>query len=230
MLASNDPLDVGGLNGPPRIGESRTMTNAGHLAPFLNGEAMAMEGSLPLGIIAGAEFAESRFTLNEGDEVSLYTDGVLEAQNEKGELFGFERCASLMRGMPSVQEIAEAAKAFGQEDDITVVKIARVREDDAREDVGRFEDGGGGVRLRVGGWVRGEPTHRARQRRDEWGARCFICPLLVVFLFEMLLDCAGTFVAGEGGRAFGEYARVGVDLLRCFNCDDRTRNFSKFVH
>jgi hypothetical protein len=103
-----------------------TMANAGHLAPFLNGEAMAMEGSLPLGIIAGAEFSESRFTLREGDEVSVYTDGVLEAQNEAGELFGFERCEALMRGRPSVQEIAEAAKAFGQEDDITVVKIARV--------------------------------------------------------------------------------------------------------
>jgi hypothetical protein len=110
-----------------------TMANAGHLAPFLNGEAMELEGSLPLGIIAGAEFSESRFTLREGDEVSLYTDGVLEARNEAGELFGFERCEALMRARPSVQAIAEAAKAFGQEDDITVVKIARVREDDARE-------------------------------------------------------------------------------------------------
>jgi hypothetical protein len=102
------------------------MANAGHLAPFLNGVAMELEGSLPLGIVAGAEFSESRFTLREGDEVSIYTDGVLEAQNEAGELFGFERCEALMRRRPTVQEIAEAAKAFGQEDDITVVKIARV--------------------------------------------------------------------------------------------------------
>jgi hypothetical protein len=110
-----------------------TMANAGHLAPFLNGEAMELEGSLPLGILAGAEFSESRFTLRQGDEVSIYTDGVLEAQNEAGELFGFERCEALMLKRPSVQEIAGAAKAFGQEDDITVVKIERVREDDARE-------------------------------------------------------------------------------------------------
>jgi hypothetical protein len=103
-----------------------TMANAGHLAPFLNGEAMELEGSLPLGIVAGAEFSESRFTLREGDEVSIYTDGVLEAQNEAEELFGFERCEALMRRRPTVQEIAEAAKAFGQKDDITVVKIARV--------------------------------------------------------------------------------------------------------
>ena len=71
--------------------------------------------------------------MREGDEVSLYTDGVLEAQNEAGELFGFERCEALMRKRPSALAIAEAAKAFGQEDDITVVKIERVREDDARE-------------------------------------------------------------------------------------------------
>jgi serine phosphatase RsbU (regulator of sigma subunit) len=110
-----------------------TMANAGHIAPFVNGEAFEMHGSLPLGLVANAEFSESRFRLNEGDDLAVYTDGVLEAQNEAGELFGFERCASLMRGRPSVQEIAEAARAFGQEDDITVVKIVRVAANDARE-------------------------------------------------------------------------------------------------
>lgn len=110
-----------------------TMANAGHIAPFVNGEAFEMHGALPLGLVANAEFSESRFRLNEGDDLAVYTDGVLEAQNEAGELFGFERCASLMRGRPSVQEIAEAARAFGQEDDITVVKIVKVAANDARE-------------------------------------------------------------------------------------------------
>ncbi len=110
-----------------------TMGNAGHLAPFLNGEALAMEGSLPLGLVAGAEFAESCFHLHEGDDLAMYTDGVLEAQRENGELYGFERAAELMRSRPSVRTVAEAAKQFGQMDDITVVKIARVHADDSRE-------------------------------------------------------------------------------------------------
>jgi len=110
-----------------------TMGNAGHLAPFLNGEEMPLGGTLPLGITANAEFEESRFHLAENDEVTLYTDGVLEAMREGGELFGFARARDLMRNRPSVQAIADAARAFGQKDDITAVKIARVHEADTRD-------------------------------------------------------------------------------------------------
>ncbi len=115
-------------------GEVR-MANAGHLPPFLNGNAVEMEGSLPLGISHEAEFPESRFRLGEGDELTLYTDGVVEAQKENGELFGFERAGELMRTRPSVQTIAEAAKAFGQQDDITVVRIVRSRSEEKQERV-----------------------------------------------------------------------------------------------
>jgi len=48
---------------------------------------------------------------------------VLEAQNARGELLGFERVRELSR--LSAREIADAASAFGQEDDITVVVIER---------------------------------------------------------------------------------------------------------
>ena len=109
-----------------------TMGNAGHLAPYLNGEEMSVPGSLPLGVAREAEFEESRFVLHENDEVTLYTDGVLEAQAKSGELYGFDRTKALMRGRPSVQAIAEAAKSFGQKDDVTLVKIMRVHEADAR--------------------------------------------------------------------------------------------------
>lgn len=108
------------------------IANAGHLAPFLNGQEMEIEGSLPLGISYDADFSESRIFLRESDELTLFTDGVLEAQNKSGELYGFHRCAELMRSGPSVQAIAEAAKAFGQSDDITVVKLVRVHAEDAR--------------------------------------------------------------------------------------------------
>jgi serine phosphatase RsbU (regulator of sigma subunit) len=108
------------------------MGNAGHLAPFLNGIEMAMPGSLPLGLSPDAEFEMSRFLLAEDDEVTLYTDGVLEAQSKTGELFGFDRTKTLMRDRPTVQAVAEAARQFGQNDDITVVKIMRVHPEDAR--------------------------------------------------------------------------------------------------
>ena len=110
-----------------------TMGNAGHLSPFRNGEEMSMEGTLPLGISVDAEFSVSRFVLAEEDEVTLYTDGVLEAMRADGELFGFERSRELMLGRPSVQVIAQTARSFGQKDDITVVKIVRVHEEDTRD-------------------------------------------------------------------------------------------------
>jgi hypothetical protein len=114
-------------------GGAVTMGNAGHLAPFLNGEEMPLGGTLPLGVTVNAEFEESRFQLAENDEVTLYTDGVLEAMRESGELFGFARARDLMRNRPSVQAIADAARSFGQKDDITAVKIARVHEADTRD-------------------------------------------------------------------------------------------------
>ena len=54
---------------------------------------------------------------------SLISDGVIEARNAQGELFGFERAASL--STQSADQIANAAKQFGQEDDITVLTLAR---------------------------------------------------------------------------------------------------------
>jgi serine phosphatase RsbU (regulator of sigma subunit) len=76
-------------------------------------------------LIAGTEYPVAHLQFNQGDDLTLYTDGVLEAQSESGELFGFDRTADLLRSRPSVRAIAEAARAFGQVDDITVVKICR---------------------------------------------------------------------------------------------------------
>jgi serine phosphatase RsbU (regulator of sigma subunit) len=49
------------------------------------------------------------------------TDGVVEARSASGELFGFERTAFI--STQSADEIAAAAQAFGQEDDITVLTL-----------------------------------------------------------------------------------------------------------
>jgi hypothetical protein len=102
-----------------------TLANAGHMAPYLNGEPVAMEGALPLGMIERPEFSLMHFQLREGDELVLLSDGIAEATDAEGHLFGFERVHELLRTADSAGEVADAAQSFGQEDDISVISITR---------------------------------------------------------------------------------------------------------
>jgi len=101
------------------------LANAGHLPPYLNGNEMQMEGALPLGAVAGTEFPLLHFQLGAGDTLMLMSDGVVEAQDAEGKLFGFERIGGLLRGKITAAGLAAAAQSFGQEDDITVLTVAR---------------------------------------------------------------------------------------------------------
>jgi serine phosphatase RsbU (regulator of sigma subunit) len=102
-----------------------TLANAGHLPPYLNGEEIGMPGSLPLGILAGQRYETTFIKMSPGDRLTFVSDGVVEAQTQSksapGELFGFDRTRDLSR-QPAAS-IAEAAHAFGQLDDITVVTV-----------------------------------------------------------------------------------------------------------
>jgi stage II sporulation SpoE-like protein len=102
-----------------------TLANAGHLAPYLNGEALSLEGSLPLGMLERPEFSLLRFELRSEDRLTLLSDGIAEAMDSKGTLFGFDRVQELLRTSSSAAEIANAAQAFGQEDDISVISVTR---------------------------------------------------------------------------------------------------------
>ncbi|HEU5457678.1 MAG TPA: PP2C family protein-serine/threonine phosphatase [Terracidiphilus sp.] len=104
---------------------SATLANAGHIAPYLNGEPLPMEGALPLGMIEGADFSVMKFKLNERDKLVLVSDGIAEATNADGKLFGFERIQELLRTTSSAPEVARAAQTFGQEDDISVICVSR---------------------------------------------------------------------------------------------------------
>jgi serine phosphatase RsbU (regulator of sigma subunit) len=108
----------------PRTGTA-TLANAGHLPPYLNGHELPMEGALPLGAMAGAEFSVKEFEFDDGATLTLMTDGVAEAQDAEGRLFGFERIAEMLRGNTTAADLADAAQRFGQEDDITVLTVAR---------------------------------------------------------------------------------------------------------
>jgi len=89
------------------------IANAGHIAPYLGTQPVELESGLPLGILPDVEYTEATLQLGE-QTLTLLSDGIVEAQNQKGELFGFDRTAAA---------IAKQAQDFGQEDDITVVQI-----------------------------------------------------------------------------------------------------------
>ena len=100
------------------------IANAGHLQPYCNGKELKLDCGLPLGILPEAQFIETRVRLAPTDRLTITTDGIIEARNPtSGELFGFERTAAI--STQSAKEIAHAAQTFGQEDDITVLTLAR---------------------------------------------------------------------------------------------------------
>jgi phosphoserine phosphatase RsbU/P len=100
-----------------------TIANAGHLPPYRNGSELTLQASLPLGVVLDAAYEEQSLGLEDGDTLTLLSDGVIEARGANGDLFGFERTAAL--STKSAREIAQAAKLFGQEDDITVLTLTR---------------------------------------------------------------------------------------------------------
>ncbi len=104
------------------------LANAGHLPPYLNGKELQIEGSLPLGMVEGAEFSVMQFQLAPGDRLMLLSDGIAEAQDKQGQLFGFERIQAMLQTPVTAAGIATAAQNFGQEDDISVLSVTRIAE------------------------------------------------------------------------------------------------------
>ncbi len=101
-----------------------TIANAGNPAPYLNGTEVAGASGLPLGILAEGGYEERCFELEDGDRLTFVSDGVVEATNEKKELFGFERTQAISHR--PAQDIAATAQAFGQVDDICVLAVTRL--------------------------------------------------------------------------------------------------------
>ncbi|MGC9157446.1 MAG: PP2C family protein-serine/threonine phosphatase [Terracidiphilus sp.] len=100
------------------------LANAGHLPPYLTSQEVPLAGSLPLGVLPEAHYELVRLYLHPGDRLLLFSDGVVEARQPSGELFGFDRVHNLSN--QSAFYLAEAARSFGQEDDITVVTVRRL--------------------------------------------------------------------------------------------------------
>jgi serine phosphatase RsbU (regulator of sigma subunit) len=98
-----------------------TLANAGNLAPYRNGQELAIESGLPLGITLDSSYTEASYQLDPDDRLTFLSDGVVEATNEHRELFGFDRTQAI--STQSAGAIAEAAKQFGQQDDISVLSV-----------------------------------------------------------------------------------------------------------
>lgn len=99
-----------------------TLANAGHLSPYLDGREIDLPGALPLGI-GGGQYEATTIELQPGSQLTFLSDGIVEAQNERHELFGFDRAKAISREPAAT--IVEAAVQFGQDDDMTAVTIER---------------------------------------------------------------------------------------------------------
>ncbi len=98
---------------------SAVIANAGHMQPYIDSAEVPTAG-LPLGLLADVDFEDLEV---HGRTFTFVSDGVVEAAGANGELFGFDRTRDI--STRSAREIAEAARAWGQNDDITVVTVQR---------------------------------------------------------------------------------------------------------
>jgi sigma-B regulation protein RsbU (phosphoserine phosphatase) len=113
------------------------VSNAGMIAPVLiggRGVRFIDVGGFPIGSFTGAVYREQAVTLDPGDALLFITDGVVEAHNANGELFGFERLEALLGDLPPdtdvrglVNLIVDQVQLFmggtEQHDDITLVAV-----------------------------------------------------------------------------------------------------------
>jgi hypothetical protein len=102
------------------------IASAGHPAPYLNKHEVEIPGALPLGISQSTMYVEREVITRAGDHLALYTDGLLEARNRTGELYGFDRLEDLFSSPTNAAAATEAAVNFGQDDDITVLTLTRL--------------------------------------------------------------------------------------------------------
>ena len=117
-----------------------TYANGGHNPPIivsLDGDStvLPMTGGIALGVVPDFEYEQTTATLNPGDTLILYTDGVTEAINDEEEEFGLDRLRDLFAGaIPGNPEevnaaIFKAVHVFAnntpQSDDITCLALRR---------------------------------------------------------------------------------------------------------
>jgi serine phosphatase RsbU (regulator of sigma subunit)/anti-sigma regulatory factor (Ser/Thr protein kinase) len=128
--------------------------NAGHNLPAqitAGGVHELRATGMPLGLMPGMKYEEQEAFLKPGDGLLLYSDGLVEAHNENGDMFGFPRLRELLAyqsaqadhsGEAVIQllqgKLAEfAGPDWEQEDDVTIVTLEYLtsHDDDSPEDL-----------------------------------------------------------------------------------------------
>jgi serine phosphatase RsbU (regulator of sigma subunit)/anti-sigma regulatory factor (Ser/Thr protein kinase) len=109
--------------------------NAGHDVPYCRTASGVVEfraRGMPLGLMPGMEYEEMEATLKPGEQVLLYSDGLVEAHNIDYEMFGFPRLQKLINEHAQGESLndyllAQLAEFTGadweQEDDVTLVTL-----------------------------------------------------------------------------------------------------------
>src|SRR3712207_2643233 len=122
----------------PKSG-SLSYANAGHNLPYLwhgGDEAEELRATgMPLGLMPGMSYEEGEVSLREGNCVLFYSDGLVEAHDPKGEMFGFPRLRALVAehgeerslGNLLLEELYSfVGDDWEQEDDITLLTLRRL--------------------------------------------------------------------------------------------------------
>lgn len=110
-----------------------TYTNAGHNAPYLISDSLIpLDDALGMaaGVFPGEKYEQATIRLSEGDALFMFTDGVNEAQNKKGELLSTPRLEEILKAHISdkshiIEDVVNNINAFSegaeQSDDITMM-------------------------------------------------------------------------------------------------------------
>jgi serine phosphatase RsbU (regulator of sigma subunit) len=111
--------------------------NAGHNLPYVATDGGVEElraTGMPLGLFPGMTYQPKEATLPAGARMLLHSDGLAEAHNSDGELFGFPRLIKVMENCPRDENMIDALRVeldrftgpdWEQEDDITLVTVER---------------------------------------------------------------------------------------------------------
>ncbi len=111
--------------------------NAGHDLPYVKtaeGSEELRARGMPLGLMPGMPYEEKETVLQPGDSLLLHSDGVVEAHDPDGEMFGFPRLKQCVADYPGGGELidrvlsdlhAHTGPDAEQEDDITMVVLQR---------------------------------------------------------------------------------------------------------
>jgi serine phosphatase RsbU (regulator of sigma subunit) len=112
--------------------------SAGHDPPYVRrgGEAEELRArGMPLGLMPGMSYEEKEVTIQASEAALLYSDGLVEAHDPKGEMFGFPRLRKLVAKHAAEERSLEEAlleelysfvgEGWEQEDDITLLTLRR---------------------------------------------------------------------------------------------------------